>query len=73
MDHRTIVSFFTCQLVWVNRYPHVTDNALPEFFPETERKREGTNGVCCLASLDTHQWNALANLKGINLKTNNLA
>lgn len=20
MDHRTIVSFFTCQLVWVNRY-----------------------------------------------------
>ena len=21
MDHRTIVSFFTCQLVWVNRYP----------------------------------------------------
>lgn len=24
MDHRTIVSFFTCQLVWVNRYPVVT-------------------------------------------------
>ncbi|MGL6321492.1 hypothetical protein, partial [Aeromonas hydrophila] len=20
VDHRTIVSFFTCQLVWVNRY-----------------------------------------------------
>ena len=23
MDHRTIVSFFTCQLVWVNRYSWV--------------------------------------------------
>lgn len=23
MDHRTIVSFFTCQLVWVNRYSGV--------------------------------------------------
>ena len=23
MDHRTIVSFFTCQLVWVNRYVRV--------------------------------------------------
>ena len=23
MDHRTIVSFFTCQLVWVNRYASV--------------------------------------------------
>ena len=23
MDHRTIVSFFTCQLVWVNRYATV--------------------------------------------------
>lgn len=22
MDHRTIVSFFTCQLVWVNRYSY---------------------------------------------------
>lgn len=25
MDHRTIVSFFTCQLVWVNRYRRVTE------------------------------------------------
>lgn len=24
MDHRTIVSFFTCQLVWVNRYAEAT-------------------------------------------------
>lgn len=23
MDHRTIVSFFTCQLVWVNRYENI--------------------------------------------------
>ena len=30
MDHRTIVSFFTCQLVWVNRY---TDTA--EFLYKT--------------------------------------
>lgn len=26
MDHRTIVSFFTCQLVWVNRYIARTRN-----------------------------------------------
>ena len=27
MDHRTIVSFFTCQLVWVNRYFIAADDA----------------------------------------------
>ena len=26
MDHRTIVSFFTCQLVWVNRYTKLALN-----------------------------------------------
>ena len=31
MDHRTIVSFFTCQLVWVNRYPMKRRNFSPEF------------------------------------------
>ncbi|MGU5695484.1 H-NS histone family protein, partial [Aeromonas veronii] len=25
VDHRTIVSFFTCQLVWVNRYAEFTE------------------------------------------------
>ena len=27
MDHRTIVSFFTCQLVWVNRYDSIASGA----------------------------------------------
>ncbi len=30
MDHRTIVSFFTCQLVWVNRYAADTFGSLDE-------------------------------------------
>ena len=28
MDHRTIVSFFTCQLVWVNRYRAMVEGLL---------------------------------------------
>ena len=32
MDHRTIVSFFTCQLVWVNRY---VNEVYTTFFPDS--------------------------------------
>lgn len=31
MDHRTIVSFFTCQLVWVNRYTATASAQLAKY------------------------------------------
>lgn len=40
MDHRTIVSFFTCQLVWVNRYRAAVAVGVDGIFMETHPNPE---------------------------------
>ena len=50
MDHRTIVSFFTCQLVWVNRY--INAAKLLAKVKKTEEKERDENAKALLTSIE---------------------
>lgn len=53
MDHRTIVSFFTCQLVWVNRYSKSPSSDSPAAKAERKKLRRLVAEIRLALNLDT--------------------